>query len=167
MRAVILPATSRDVDELMAFMRPSDREECVFNAKATSRYKDGWSIRDDLLAALAGGNTWAMWWGDDLMALGGCVMQAGVGSIWFLGTDLADAHPIAMTRGCRRFLDMTLRRFPGIVGNIVPKHLCQRVAWLQHLGFDMREGEAQSMLHGHLIFWTSARSAPKTTQRLR
>jgi hypothetical protein len=170
MRAVILPATARDVDELASFMRASDREECLFNAKATGRYNGQWSILGDLRRTFAAGNTWSMWWGNDLMAIGGFFCDprlAGVGSIWFLGTDLADKHPIAMTRGCRRFLDMTLRRFDGIVGNIVPKHLCQRVAWLQHLGFDMREGEAQSMLQGHLIFWTSAPSAPTTTLRPR
>lgn len=170
MRAISLPATARDVDELDCFMRKSDREECLFNAKATGRHSDGWSIRKDLLAMLESGSVWSMFWGDDLMGMGGLHTDPRVekvGSIWFLGTDLADRHPIAMTRACTRFLAMSLQSFKGVVGNIVPKHLCQRVAWLQHLGFDMREGEAHSMLQGHLIFWTEALSAPTTTARLR
>lgn len=165
MRAKILPATLWDVDTLDCFMRSSDRDECRFNAQATGRIGPDWSIRGDLLTAMREGEVWSMWWGDDLMGMGGCQMQKGIGAIWFLGTDLADKHVVGMTRACRRFMQLVLQRHDGIIGNIVPKYLAQRVAWLQHLGFDTREGEAHSMLQGHVIFWTQAQSAPTTTQR--
>lgn len=166
MKARILPATSWDVDELACFMRASDRDECAFNARETGRYGPGWSIRSDLVAALAAGNVWSMWWGDHLMGMGGCLVEPHFGTIWFLGTDLADRHPLAMTRACRRFLDLTLAHDATLVGNVIPKHMAARVAWLQHLGFDMLDGEAHPMLQGHLFFWKAAPSAPTTTPRL-
>lgn len=166
MRALLLPATASDAAELACFMRDSDREECLFNARAFGRHSPEWSIRKDLMRAVAEGDVWSMWLGDALMGMGGCKPQpTGMAALWFLGTDLADRHPITMTRACRQFIAFAHSRNPGVIGNVVPKTLVQRVAWLQHLGFDMREGEAQSMLQGHVIFWSHGPARPRRRPR--
>lgn len=168
MKAIALPATRFDAEQLACFMRASDIEECKFNAAAFGRDRiPGWSIRGDLMDALEDSEVWSMWFGDKFLGLGGCRRGDPVSAIWFLGTDLADEHPIAMTRCSRRFVNMAVATTPGVIGNVVPKTMAQRVAWLQHLGFDMRDGEAQSALQGHVIFWIVSPSAPKTTQRPR
>ena len=157
------PSTRRDVQKLSSFMRESDRAELTFNAKATGRFGPGWSIHSDLEKAFASHELWSILKDVDVVAVGGILAaphDPRTGIIWMLGTDLADTHWREMTRLCRRWLDMHLSRYDR-VGNVLPTHMMQRRRWLEHLGFDMVESEAQLHVTGLVSFWQQSDTAPR------
>lgn len=155
----ILPATRYDIDEVVSFMRASDREETLFCAQATGRWHPLWSAREDILSVADCSELHTMWHGDAVMGLGGVVPHPALPAIWFLGTDLADRFPIAMTRACRAFVRAQARRFPRL-GNVVPGHDTRRIAWLRYLGFDFPEIEAQHLPQGLVVFMSQAPHGP-------
>lgn len=165
MTFLILPATSYDVAELASFLRESDREEATFNAIVTGRYfEPGWSIRADLERAFEDHDLWTISREDGaVVAVGGIrpnPSDPSEGIIWLLGTDLADRHWRELTRLCARAIACfsgPFRRF----GNVLPKHMMKRRRWLEHLGFDISEGEAQLQTYGLVSFWSQSLTAPK------
>lgn len=158
----LLPATRYDVQELAAFLRASDRSESEFTARAVGRWTSTWSVSADLVQALDG-EAQTLWWGCDVMGIAGIMPfthDPKFGAIWFMGTDLADRYPRSMTRACRRFINARLPFFTR-VGNIVPRHMPERLRWLKHLGFDFVPEEAQQIYQGHVIFLSQARHGPE------
>lgn len=148
------PATRRDIADLASSMRASDIEELTFNARATGRWSPDWTIRGELMAGFDRWEHWAILRDCDVVAVGGIAPKPsdpGVGAIWMLGTDLADQHWRQMTRLCRRWLEIHRPHY-RILGNVLPAHMMQRRRWLEHLGFDFIENEAQRSASGHVVF---------------
>lgn len=159
---MILPATAFDLAVICRDMRKSDRQEVEEAARATGRFHNDWTIEEDMRQSFAAAEVWAMWRGDDLIALGGVAPvqhSEGVGAIWMIGTDLMDRHILAATRACRRFMVMAHKRFP-VLGNIVPNHMILRLRWLAHLGFDTSGKEAQLPISGYVTFWAHHPDGP-------
>jgi hypothetical protein len=144
-KPLVWPATAYEVEELLVKMRPSDRREITFCAHALGRAVRGWSLEAETRKACAGHEVWAGFYKGELMALGGIAPlpdQPCCGAIWFLGTDLADKEWRAMTRACKRLVGIMAEGWCW-VGNVVPAGMAKRIRWLEHIGFDMLESQAQ------------------------
>lgn len=163
----LAPATGWDLDQLIARLRPSDVEELRLARQAIlPELPADWSPETDLIDQWARieGETWAMFDPWDGAFLGLCGINPfpenpAVGAVWFLGTVEADARPKALTRGARAFLAMAAGEWFQI-GNIVPRHYTSRRRWLEALGFDIAEAEAQGPFKRHVAFWSRPRPGP-------
>lgn len=158
-----LPSTRADLPELAGNLRASDRHEAAFNAAATGRDGPGWSVLGDLEGAFHKFQHWTLWHPEGLVGMAGVAplrQNPAIGAIWFLGTDLADTHWLAMTRASIRFIAMQSGDWFA-VGNIVPKHMTARRRWLEHLGFDFEDAEAHPNMQGHVAFWSRPLDGPK------
>ena len=136
----LLPSTQWDVVRLFETMRPSDVDEVLYSQAA-----NGVDIKDLLLDRVGKDNYFTLWRNDEIVALGGITQTTwtpSIGVIWLLGSDLADKHWRAMTRACRAFILSNKTKWKGI-GNHVPSHAAKRQRWLQYLGFDIANKEAQ------------------------
>lgn len=142
-------------------MRATDREEVTFNAMATGRAGKGWTVEAEIRNSFNPQTFWAMTLKGHLMAVGGVASIPGTqaGAIWLLGTDLADREWRALTRGTAAFIAMARKRW-GWVGNVVPQHMAARQRWLQHLGFDMIENQAQLASIGLVAFCVAGPDGP-------
>ena len=144
-------------------MRPSDIDEITFNAKKTGRMNFGWSIKAELESQFDKFEHWTITKGIEVVALGGVVplpQNPAIGAIWMLGTRLMDIHWREATRLTRQYINM-VRPDWFLIGNIVPKHMIERRRWLEHLGFDFVEEEANIQLKDHVTFWLQPLDGPK------
>lgn len=168
---ILLPATLLDAYILAANLRFSDEDEWRLAHEAFGGDEPG-GFFDAINDGVEVGDAWALWDGPDLVAIMGVVempqfMQRLVPypaksccSIWMMGTDLADLRWRGMTRAARRFMAMQAKRWDAM-GNIVPKGMQKRLRWIQHLGFDISDHQAQFRDMGFVTFWTHPRVGPK------
>lgn len=161
---LILPATLADALAVEARLRPSDRLELQRNGEATGRGTSAPAVRALVLDSFFAGEAWAMWSGDTLLGMGG-VAAMGVtadafGAIWFLGTEEADARPKELTRGARRFVEMQTPHWQAL-GNMLPRGFERRRSWLEAMGFDFREPEAQGIKESHVFFVKARPTGPE------
>lgn len=163
MRALLWPATRGDVSQLAREMRAGDRDEVTAAACAVGRMDSDWTLEGDLLSTFDQHQMWSMWRGDDLLGLGGILPfddLPDVGAVWFLGTRRADTHWRSMTEAADRFLRVFGKDFTNI-GNMLPCSSLKRRKWLEYLGFDFIEGEAQLCLEGFDVFWLRPTPGPE------
>lgn len=150
------PSTSFDPPVLCTFMRDSDRWETRFNAEKTGRLTSNWTPQADLDRQVDEGHAWTLWYKDNLVGMAGVnplPENNAIGAIWFLGTDFADRHWHGMTRASRRFVEFQ-SPYWFAMGNIIPKKMDKRRAWLEKLGFDIDESEAHPNFKDHVAFWS-------------
>jgi hypothetical protein len=144
------PATPTDIPRLMFAMRDSDIEEAAF---VRSRVPSP-SLPSQLLDVVERHRAWGLWEGGRLVGLGGSMPfpQAKSGSIWFLGTVLADDRPLFVTKACVELIRFHHQEF-AYLGNWVPAQMTGRIRWLEMLGFDMDWQSEHVVQHGMLPFW--------------
>lgn len=138
---------------LIRKLRASDKLELWLNMKARGEPYTVMRTRQELLKVAQSEETWALWKDGELLGLGGIAQvpnMIGVGAIWFLGTDLADKNPMAMTRACKRFMRAFHKHWPSL-GNVVPTCMSNRIRWLEYLGFDFSPEKANET---HVAFWS-------------
>lgn len=151
----VLPATRHDILTLAREMRASDRAETAELARASGRLTASWSVAGDLLHAFGRSDMWAVWTSGKLVGIGGIAplpQNNAIGTVWFLGTDLADTHILALTLVMRRFIRANSHNWFAI-GNVLPQDMGPRRRWLEKLGFDFADEEAQQNSNRLVTFW--------------
>lgn len=150
-----LPASPVDAGQLARAMRLSDVMELRCNAITFGRMEAGWSVERELAFQFEHYHPFTLWDGADMIGMGGVAPVPHfpqIGAAWFLGTHLADARPIGMTRACKRMKAYGEGRFEKI-GNIVPAFMEKRIKWLEFLGFDIDRDKA-NVPDGYVAFWS-------------
>lgn len=153
----LLPGGLWDIGKLLDSLRQSDREETLFTARALGHWHPGWTLAG--MFASERPDCWAMFSNGAFLGLIGIRPLPecpSAGLIWFLGTVEADRQPVALTKGCRRFIDMQRDSFSAM-GNVVPQHMVERIRWLSYMGFDIIDEEAQLLPEGMVSFWLTSR----------
>ena len=122
------------------------------------KWTPAWRLQDDLDWLMREGYLfWAIHYGPDLVALGGIrpnPVAPTTGAIWMLGTDLADTEWRGLFPRVRAFIAAFAPAFPDGVGNLIPKHMPKRQAWMKHLGFDISPLRVEDSLHeSHVLAW--------------
>lgn len=154
----VLPATLFDGETLLRNMRQQDIEEMHYCRYALGHDRS----RNEIVGkAFETHPVWAMLDGADLVALMGIdrFPETDIGVVWVLGTDLFDSRWRAATRTCKAILPVFARDYRAVM-NVVPAHMERKVAWLQHLGFDMAELQAKH--RGKMLFFSASFVGPET-----
>jgi hypothetical protein len=149
------PSCHSDVGLLARTMRLSDMMEVRTNAMAFGRMGPSWTLEFDLHETFAHAQPWTLWDRGNMVGMGGVAPiphAPHVGSIWFLGTALADLRWIGMTKACMKMKAYGDKHFE-LIGNIVPECMERRIAWLEYLGFDIDRDKANCP-DGYVAFWS-------------
>ena len=161
---IIAPATPYDIIIGGSNLRHSDRIEVLELAVESGRWAEGWDIVGDLLQAFQGeGEIWTIWKEDEIVGFGGVyedTSRVKHGSIWFLGTPLADENIISVTKICRRFRQMWNAR-GWYVWNVAPLNQPNRLKWLETVGFDILPDLANHPYQGFVAFVSRPDPAPQ------
>jgi hypothetical protein len=163
------PTVLIHLEMLACEMRDSDLDELTTTVAAAGRSFD--DLLDELVLQTAQSLPTSLFCEDGLIGIAGIDPipgREGHAIAWFLGTDLADLHWRAMTRFCAKIIaDYVLHadKHPTWIGNIMPKGHSKRERWLNYLGFDISNAQAQGPFQDFILFSMNP-VAPKLNDRL-
>jgi hypothetical protein len=122
-----------DVEELVANLRPADRDECaalIGEGREAEGIRNSVRLSTHLWAGEAEGRVAAIFGVVPVSLLG------GQGAPWLMGTPLIDRHRGAFIRLNRTYIPQMLDTYPHLV-NIVDARNVRSIAWLKRLGFEV------------------------------
>lgn len=131
----LFPPSDADVRELAAHMRDSDVEEVALLSGLTPQDAARTSVDVSTIC-------YAMRITDGpLLCIFGAVLLAPIAgqenaTIWELGTNAIDQHPVAFMASCRRGLDLVTNTLPNVAKffNFIPVENVRSARWLESLG---------------------------------
>lgn len=126
-RPYVRPATRDDCLDLAPRLREEDKKEIA--------YSNGLEPRDALLLSFHLGETHAVIWGDEVVALFGHSGVPGViGVPWMLASPTLSRIRKTFLRECRQYVEGMLQRY-GHLENHVWAGNTVHIQWLKWLGF--------------------------------
>lgn len=121
-------ATREDCLDLAPRLRKEDAEECFLNL--------GLSAEQSLLLSFHLGETFAVVWGDEVVALFGHIGVPGVvGVPWMLASPTLSKIRKSFLRECREYVQAMLKVY-GRLENYVWVENTLHIDWLRWLGFE-------------------------------
>ena len=139
----VRPATREDCLELAPRLREEDVQECL--------HSSGLPARESLLLSFHGGETFAVVWGTEVVALFGHVgVPRIIGVPWMLASPTLSQIRKSFLRECREYVQRMLSLY-GTLENYVWVENKVHIKWLQWLGFEF--GPAQPYgINGQLFY---------------
>lgn len=139
----VRPATRDDCLDLAPRLREEDLEEVS--------HTWGLSPRDALLIGFRTGETFAVVWGDEIVALFGCGGIPGViGVPWMLASPTLSKVRKSLLRECRSYVQAMLTVY-GYLENHVWANNAVHIKWLKWLGFSFDPPEPYG-IHDQLFY---------------
>lgn len=132
MKAKIVPAVTEHLNHIIDNLRQADRDEI-----------HAMGLEDSYAVTYSLSRSQVSWTGtiDDIpVCMFGVCSDGDKGRPWLYGTDLLEKHSVTFLTRCRGVVDKMLDAFPSLE-NWVYAHNTQATAWLEWLGFEMKQIE--------------------------
>jgi hypothetical protein len=127
------PATSSDVEELLADLRPADRDEAealLGEGKADDAIRD--SLRASIMAWAAEDDEGVVF----VFGLATGSMLNAEAAPWMVGTTRTERYPRELVRQARPYIARMLKAAP-LLCNAVDARNVRAIRWLKRIGFNI------------------------------